>query len=413
MRNCQISAAYTRSVTRTVDIVGRLPNAVFTLTVPTIRAIIGHARVDSQTRGCLLVLCHKFFLASIDFEDAKRVFRGSAATVTHYGARLYAEGNNRAGQCGMGSVKVSDAPRLIRLPPVLQVWGHRDAWFAKTTRGLYVWGMNDYGRLGLGQSRKDCVMRPTLVQTGRRPVTHVAAFDHQTFVKTDRWWGGGQAGFSQLGQGRRRAIQRLAPIPGSEGVWRWKALGFVTFAWTGDGLLAAGHNVFGQCGVGSTDGIIDTLTPVALPDDVKGRVDRVVGGELQAFLLCGTRCFACGTNGGQLSESERPRTPTELPVPVDDIITNRLATVIRSGHTLLNALALPGPALPLPGPITRLILPKVGESGTMVAQLMDGTWVKGRLGDDDEGWVSTLDGARLAGQVVGDAAMNLPRAMGG
>ncbi len=41
-------------------------------------------------------------------------------------------------------------------------------------------------------------------------------------------------------------------------------------------MLACGNNLDGQCGVGSTVKKIATLTPVDLPDDVKGRVDRVM-----------------------------------------------------------------------------------------------------------------------------------------
>ncbi len=41
-------------------------------------------------------------------------------------------------------------------------------------------------------------------------------------------------------------------------------------------IIEFGVNNHGECGIGSTDDKITTLTPVDLPDDVKGRVDRVV-----------------------------------------------------------------------------------------------------------------------------------------
>ncbi len=47
-------------------------------------------------------------------------------------------------------------PRLIRLPPVLDVWFGEGAWFANTTRGLYSWGLNSSYVLGIGEDRRRC-----------------------------------------------------------------------------------------------------------------------------------------------------------------------------------------------------------------------------------------------------------------
>ncbi len=68
-------------------------------------------------------------------------------------------------------------------------------------------------------------------------------------------------------------------------------------------------------------------------------VDDVIGDASSTFFISGRRCFACGSNTcGRLgvgSNDEFIRTPTELPVPVDDLITSDRITVIRSGDTLL------------------------------------------------------------------------------
>ncbi len=203
----------------------------------------------------------------------------------------------------------------------------------------------------------------------------------------------------QLGLGYTNVITTPAPIPGSEGVTRWLFGNAGSFAFPVDRMLACGSNINGRYGVGSTSYGITTLTPVALPDDVKGRVDRVVY-DVDVGYLCfftaGRRCFAVGSNHrGELglgSDEEDIFTPTELPVPVDDITTHERVTIIRSGDTLLACgdnrdrlitaddtpkVTTPTP-IDLPGPVVKIIVHAVsiilGGSNIFV-QLTDGSWV--------------------------------------
>ncbi len=284
----------------------------------------------------------KFYLAHKQYEESKEVFVDGEGdyitTITLDCGRLYAERNNRECQCGIGSGDdVVTDPRLIRIPPVLQVWCGYNRWFAKTTRGLYAWGNNEDGCLGLGDG--DLNNQPHRVSIDSEVLDVYQTSLQSLFRTASGWLGCGWNKVGQLALGNNDDnFTTPTPIPGSEEVTRWARNGDISFAFTDGGLLACGINISAQCGVGSTERHITALTPVALPDDIKGRVDRVVCGRSSSFIIAGRRCFAAGLNRyGHLgigSDEETIPTPIELPVPVDDIISERGVTIIRSGDAL-------------------------------------------------------------------------------
>ncbi len=261
-------------------------------------------------------------------------------TITLDCGRLFSEGRNNFGQCGVGSDEreVPD-PRLIRLPPVLQLWYGGNSFYAQTTRGIYAWGNNKSNflkcKLGLGTSVYR-VTSPTRVSV-EDDIIDVIMCEAAIFMRSvNRWLGCGSNEYGQLGLGHTDEVTAPTPIPGSEGVTHWMSTGKSSFAWTSRGLLACGRNVSGECGVGSTELHITTLTPVALPDDVKRRVTSINQSTIalatsQTFIRCGTRCFACGDNQcGQLgvsSPAEKLFTPAELPFPVSDLASSLTSAV--------------------------------------------------------------------------------------
>ncbi len=405
------SSDYTRKVDRTIDIAGKLPNAVFTLPGYLVQAIIGRADVENETRRALVVECKKFYLAHREYEENKVVFVDGAAdnctSVTLDCGRLYSEGFNLSGECGIGSTEMNvPGPRLVRIPPVLQVWFSYYRWVAKTTRGLFAWGDNG-GVMGLDKGPdEECVRQPRKVPIDD-DVLDVHLGPLSTFIKTDAGWlGCGMNSLGQLGLGHTDKVPTFVPVPVRERVTRWTGDEYLTFAWTDCGFMSCGKNIgqFGKNHADPYDGTnsVTTLTPVALPDDVKGRVDRVVSGPSFVFILSGRRCFGCGLNTtGQLglgSDSTFIGTPTELPVAVDDLFIRFGVTVIRSGDTLLvcgenwgglistdeiEMLATPTP-LDLPGSVVKVI---VGWCSIFV-QLTDGAWV-GRGAYDDRTFIAT------------------------
>ncbi len=318
------SSDYYRKVTKTTDIAGRLPNAVYTLPPRLVQAIVGRAELSAATREALVAECKKFFLAHREYEESKETFvdvcYNMSTTITLDCGRLYSEGDNHGGQCGIGSEEKVIGPRLIRLPPVLQVWHRGSRWFADTTRGLYAWGRNSSGRLGVDDDENVRKPRRVLIDGD---VLDVSLLPGASFFRTDSgWFGCGANRGGQLGLGHTDEVITPAPIPGSEGVTRWRGNYAITFGFSDDcddSLLVCGKNSYGQCGVGSTDDEITTLTPVDLPDDVKGRVDRVVCYGDSSFFITGRRCFAVGFNGdGELglgSDAVAIPTPTSCRSP--------------------------------------------------------------------------------------------------
>ncbi len=405
-RLVQFSSSFTRKVDKTTDIDGKLPNAVFTLPPHLVHAIVGLADVTSATREALMAECKKFYLAFREHQKNKEVFvdrvNNKHTTVALDGGRLYAEGSNRFGQCGIGSEEPEvTGPRLIRLPTVLQVWHSSGRWLAKTSRGLYGWGLNNHWDLGarLGLGDDELILKPRRVPIDGA-VLEVKMTLPASFIRTGAgWFGCGHNQVGQLGAGHCDKVTAPAFMRGSKGVTRWifGKMAETIFGETEDGILACGINGYGNCGVGSTDNDIYTLTPVALPDDVKGRVDRVVFDEQATFFVCGRRCFGCGENEvGQLgvrSETVVIRTPAEMPVPVDDIVSDNGVTVIRSGDTLLacghnelnhisSTLApmFPTPTpIDLPGPIVKAYV----SSNVICVQLPDGAWVGRGMYNDE------------------------------
>ncbi len=386
------SSWYTRKVTKTVNIDGRLPNALFTLPTHLIRAVVRTAAIDGAARREFHAICRKFLLAEEDGRCSVQTFVNDGTTMALDCGRLFSSGNNSFGQCGVVSEEDEvTGPRHVRLPPVLDVWCFCSGWLACTTSGLYGWGRNHHGRLGV-QSISSQLRFPHRVYPGQ--VVDVRQFVAQTlFTSSSGWVGAGSNTHGQLGQGHNRVVPAPAPIPGTSCVTRWCVVGRVTFAWSDAGLLACGANRFGQCGVGSTERYITTLTSVALPGEVKGRVDRVVGDGRSTFMLSGRRCFGCGDNTTrQLSlDGHAYPTPTELPVPVDDIVTNNDSTVVLSGgqllscgdnsfHQLTDIRPDPRGLAPLltPGPVDAVALPdedSFSSSTNAFARLVSGGWV--------------------------------------
>ncbi len=142
---------------KTVNIPGVLPNTVYTLMAHTIRAIIGAVDASFDSKLALFALCRKFYLVEREYEQNKRVFVDDEATVTLDCGRLYAEGN-----MFMKPTHEPAPPLLIRMPPVLAVWHTEKSWIAKTSRGMYAWGENWMGHLGVGRTCR-VVRRPERV----------------------------------------------------------------------------------------------------------------------------------------------------------------------------------------------------------------------------------------------------------
>ncbi len=399
-----ITSTYDRDVDVTCNIAGKLPNRVFTMRVSTILAVMCRAEVSGESRE-LPFLCRKFFMARQAFLQDRLTIEDGKMCLSLSDGRLYTEGGNNYGQCGVGSTTATSGPRWVRLPPVVEAWYCIHGTFALTSHGLvahtagdgegdslHAWGNNWCGKLGVGLIQESVTRPRRVVLPGAVRDVRVLGFMTLFRVDDDDWLGCGFNQESQIGVPHDpidtdyKAQPVPTRIPGSAGVTRWEHHAGSTFAWTPNGLLMCGNNGQRQSGCGSTDNdTIKTLTPVILPERV--RVDRVVATGSMTFFFDHRRCFACGDNMyGQLGLALPDRsvfTPRELPFPVDAIATVGWTTLFLTNGAILCCGANPHRALPrrpptvldplplsLPGSATRVVL----ERTRVFVQRGDGGW---------------------------------------
>jgi alpha-tubulin suppressor-like RCC1 family protein len=126
----------------------------------------------------------------------------------------------------------------------------------KTDGGLWAWGWNGTGQLGIGTSGSDSVQyTPVRVGSDNNWASIVTGSNHTVGVRTDSslWaWGNNSLGALGLGDTENRNV----PVRvGSANDWVFVAAGqyHQTLAIKTDGSLwACGPNGYGQLGVGTT-----------------------------------------------------------------------------------------------------------------------------------------------------------------
>ncbi len=399
-----ITANYDRDVTVTCGLPTNmpLPNRLFTLQLSTITAILHHWKVveDHSTFHHLFALCHKTYMAehALEANGTRYTCRPTEycdpTTAILHAGRVFSDAVDEEPFVeGEGDGRL----RLVRLPPVLQLWHGRATWFVRTRFGVYSWSIvfADWGQTGSESTAT--ARRPQRVHIDEEVKSIVCGDDSVFFQTLSGWLACGRNDAYQLGLGRCGYTGTPVFIPGSEGVTRCEGSTYCTFAWGRAGLLACGVNNEGQCGTGNNE-VVTTLTPVAIPEDVKGRVDRVVeSAGCSTFILSGTRCFACGLNrSGQLGiepDLQFVTTPVELPFIVYDVVSPELATVFRTDSGLMvcgdNACCSLSPTqeeilvpirLDYPGPVYRVVI----HPFNIFVETVNGVWY-GR-GDRDASW---------------------------
>ncbi len=307
-----------------MNIVGRLPNRIFTL-VPSTTVAILNSLPDPPADCALVFLCRKFYTSFSMYLEESSLFttKDDSASLRVHCCRVYTTDHR---------LHATDAvPRQLcwlRLPRVLELRGSdAGSWFVITSRGLYSWGANSGQSLGTGA--RDIWVAPARVHLPGHglEVLDVVPYDRATFINTnDGWFGCGAELVDLLGPDAVTAPQHL---PNPRDYTRFHVGQGMIFAWTPDQLLAAGLNNNGTCGVGSNAVKVTPLTPVDLPPAVAGGVDRVVIASWATFFLAGRRCFVTGDNEyGQLGIRERRAVvPRELPFPVDDVACHQGLTI--------------------------------------------------------------------------------------
>ncbi len=216
---------------------------------------------------------------------------------------LWAWGNNRFGQLGIGTVTEQHLPvRLGGLSGVVGLaagYGHVLARRGDGT--VWAWGTNTSGQLGTGD---------TMARTRPQPLALVdvvavaTGFTFSLALQADGTvlsWGEGNQG--QLGSGNSNARMLPAPVVLPGPAVAIAAGAAHALALLADGrVFAWGHNLWGQVGSGSQDSVILAPRPVAGPLGVD--VVAIGAGRLHSLALDASgRVWAWGFNGaGQLGD---------------------------------------------------------------------------------------------------------------
>ncbi len=305
----------------TVGIPGRLPNAVYTLIPSTIMAILKASNVREET----YFMCKKFLNVSKAFNEQRETFEDEGTILTLNDGRIFSEGNNLTGNCGVDSDRAFLArPHWVRLPAVSYIWQGHGRWYAETVTGLYAWGRRSLPKLLVPFDVED-----------------ISIFDNATFIKVPAGWlAYGDNSKCQLGLGHGMSpVTEPVLVPDSETILRWYSACGSTFAWTEDELLFCGsafHDVWGIA-----DRVVIRPTHVTLPIIMDGlTIDEVISHSGSTFFRCGERCFVSGYNhesqlGVPCIDPSEAQPIVELPIPVSGVTINSFTTVIHTNHHLL------------------------------------------------------------------------------
>jgi alpha-tubulin suppressor-like RCC1 family protein len=176
-------------------------------------------------------------------------------------------GSNGFGQLGNGTTSTSPSPPapVPGLSDVQDVQGGREHVVALTASGtVLVWGSNQYGQLGLGDSANRTQPTPVTVPCSSGGVQAVDAGHYQTFALCGDGtvWGWGRNVDGQLGDGTRTNRRSPVQVQGVTDAVAVAAGRDMAYAVRANGtVLAWGDNAYGELGDGTTT---DRLSPVAV-----------------------------------------------------------------------------------------------------------------------------------------------------
>ena len=186
-------------------------------------------------------------------------------------------GANTFGELGNGTTSTSPAgPSAVAgLTDVVSVRGGRDHVAALTAAGgLYTWGSNQEGQLGLGDSANRTRPTPVTVPCGASRVTAVETGHNTTYALCGdgTLWAWGLNTDGQLGDGTRtlrRAPVRVTGVTDAVAIGAGRDMAYAVRA---NGTLQAwGDNAFGELGDGT---LTDRLTPVPVTGSDERHPDR-------------------------------------------------------------------------------------------------------------------------------------------
>ncbi|MGL4951239.1 MAG: RCC1 domain-containing protein [Mycoplasma sp.] len=213
---------------------------------------------------------------------------------------LYTWGNNENGQLGINSTADKRTPQKVIELPGIPSQISLGSWYsaAITSSGLYTWGANERGQLGLGftgnsqripQQVTEVPEIPTKISTGN---SHSAALTSSGLYT----WGGNSNG--QLGLGNttdQTTPQQVTALSGTP--TKISTGNFHSSAITSSGLYTWGDNTKGQLGIGTTS---RATTPQKV-DLLPGTPNEIPLGRTHTLMSTTAGIYSVGDNSyGQL-----------------------------------------------------------------------------------------------------------------
>ncbi|KAG9389852.1 Regulator of chromosome condensation (RCC1) repeat [Carpediemonas membranifera] len=320
-----------------------------TLTGQKIRIPVLASILHSAEDPTLSFLCKRMLEAKNLLDQSQWNVEG--LFIAHCDGKLWLRGNNTTGQTGSGSTAVWQvAFNRLRIPRVEEI-GHivvsAGSVFVQTMRGVYAWGNNAHGKLGV-TSTDPTIYTPRKVDLPSRCDVTVLSSQHSTLFSAP---GNGIfiAGLAAPIQHRDDVpVSFIRPtyIPGTGLAFKmWTDSESTAIFQTPQALMAYGHIDGGRLGISPdttethTMGTISVVSaPIPVPDGMT--VETVVMTPDNVFILTDQcRCLVSGTNKhGQLGlQHTRPiNTPELLPFNVESVVSSEEASIfMSSGKTMV------------------------------------------------------------------------------
>ncbi|KAG9391751.1 Regulator of chromosome condensation (RCC1) repeat [Carpediemonas membranifera] len=216
--------------------------------------------------------------------------------------------------------KTPGLQKMVRLPHVLRVITGQYSTWAITYQGIFAWGNNGDGRLGVDSPESEVAV-PVRVKFVLGHPTHMP---RTTYIGlpglSDPEWHQAQLHASLWCEGNSYAESG------------------VTFLSLAGHLFATGCCTWGRLGIGSGWGRhVRAFVPVQLLPEIYPL--NVIIGPGTTFMQCaGRQCYVCGDNDaaklGVDTSTRSTRTPLPLPFAVDGVSTQANGTLFLSNNTV-------------------------------------------------------------------------------
>ena len=273
----------------------------------------------------------KAFYNFTTWNNTLRLWQDSLYAILDNGS-LYAWGNNKDGQLGLGLTdeyvaynKKVDIPGKVKLIKCAGDNPTESACYVITEDGaLYVWGKNSYGQLGVGNEvNKNTPIKVTAINGKVMELIIGNYFSVYAILEDGSLyaWGNNESGKLGVGDEVNKNTPTKVNLPGK--IKELITNGSSVYALLEDSSLYSwGENSYGQLGVGNEVNK-NTPTKVNLPGKIKELI--TTGWSVYAILEDGS-LYAWGDNSdGQLGvgDAVNKNTPTKVNLPgkIKELIT--------------------------------------------------------------------------------------------